>query len=304
MFGLIPRVVWSRAVPCDDKNRIEVAHNALLLESVGGGPKRRVVIEVGTGDKLDAKMSGIFGLDGRTIEHALADAGTSCEDIDAVVVTHLHFDHAGALTRRVRPGEEPDWTCGSGEASGDSPNVKFTFPRAEVICQAREWRDALANNSVMTRTYYKDHLLPLQKPLPDGRPRLRLVDSPPPFAPGAHPGRDDLPASPVELRETEVIPGIFVFLTPGHTWGQQAIRFVDDQDRSVVFTPDVMPTAHHAGAAYSLGYDVEPYVSMISRHWLLDEAVRGDWLLVLDHEPGQPLRRVRRAGSWFELVTP
>jgi hypothetical protein len=63
-----------------------------------------------------------------------------------------------------------------------------------------------------------------------------------------------------------------------------------------------MPTIHHVGAAYSLGYDVEPYTSMLSRRWFLNEAARGSWLLVLDHEPGNPIQAVRQSGKgWFEL---
>ena len=109
-------------------------------------------------------------------------------------------------------------------------------------------------------------------------------------------------SSSLESRLTEVMPGIFTFLVPGHTWGQQATLFTDTKGRTVVFTPDVMPTAAHVGAAYSLGYDVEPYTSMVTRHWFLRAASVGGWLLVLDHEPGNPCRRVKEAGPWFELV--
>jgi hypothetical protein len=60
---------------------------------------------------------------------------------------------------------------------------------------------------------------------------------------------------------------------------------------------------NHVGAAYSLGYDVEPYTSMISRRWFLEEAAAGDWLLVLDHEPGNPVQRVRANDKgWYDLV--
>jgi glyoxylase-like metal-dependent hydrolase (beta-lactamase superfamily II) len=148
----------------------------------------------------------------------------------------------------------------------------------------------------MTRTYFRDHLEPI-------RERVRLVDSPRPFAPGQVVERDGEPLAPVELRETEIAEGVSVFLVPGHTWGQQAIKFEDVKGRTVVFVPDVMPTVHHLGAAYSLGYDVEPYTSMVSRRWFLDAAAERDWLLVLDHEPGNPCQRVRRNGKgWFELV--
>lgn len=293
MFGLVPRVVWSKSVPVDERGRIRVQHNVLLLE--GGG--KRYVQEVGTGDKLDAKSKDIFAVEERTVVDALRERGVSPGDVDGVVVSHLHFDHAGGLTRLARGGESADWV---GRGSAEEHGVKLTFPRAEVVVQEREWKDALANRSVMTRTYFRDHLEPLAGEVMKGR--LRLVDSGRPFPTGYVPDRGELPRVPLEARTTEVFPGVRVFLVPGHTWGQQATMFEDDRGRTVVFTPDVMPTAAHVGAAYSLGYDVEAYTSMVSRGWFLHEAAERGWVLVLDHEAGHPVKRVRRKGEWYELV--
>ena len=306
MFGLIPRVVWSKTVPVDERSRMDVQHNCLLLERSGDPPTaprnpggtpvdspKLIVIETGSGDKMDPKSREIFALENRSIETALNEAGARCEDIGGVLVTHLHFDHAGGLTRLARPGETPDW---KGPGSGGEDAVKLTFPNARIFTQEREWNDALANRSVMTRTYFRSHLDPIVE-------RAVRVDSPRPFPLGYTPDRDELPMTPVEYRETEVLPGVSVFVVPGHTWGQQAIKFTDTKGRTVVFTPDVMPTVNHVGAAYSLGYDVEPYTSMISRHWFLDAAAERGWLLVLDHEPGNPCQRVRRnEKGWYDLV--
>jgi glyoxylase-like metal-dependent hydrolase (beta-lactamase superfamily II) len=304
MFGLIPRVVWSRAAPTDDRGRITVQHNCLLLERLDEPPRgstlhapKLAIIEVGTGNKLDPKNRDIFAMSERWIGTALQEVNCRAEDIGGVVTTHLHFDHAGGLTRLSNPGEKPDWTGPASTFGGPRGDhgVKLTFPNAKVFAQAREWSDALANRSVMTRTYFEDHLHPV-------REQMSLVESSRPFAPGYVPDRDETPRGGVELRETEVMPGIFVFSVPGHTWGQQAIRFVDANGRSVVFTPDVMPTAWHVGAAYNLGYDVEPYTSMVSRRWFLEEAERNKWLLCLDHEAGNPLRTVKSNGKgWWDL---
>ncbi|MBC7835250.1 MAG: MBL fold metallo-hydrolase [Phycisphaerales bacterium] len=308
MFGLIPRVVWARAVgdQVDGKGRIPVQHNCLLLTAASGGGHafKRVVIETGTGNKLDQKSREIFDLEQRWLGDALAEAGVSPDDIDAVLVSHLHFDHAGGLTRLCESGERPDWTGPASGMAGSRPDhgVRLTFPRAPIYVQAREWRDALQNTSVMTRTYFTDHLGPL-------RDRVRLLESPPPFSPGIIPLRDQLPAAPASLRLTPILDdagkdtGIRTLLVPGHTWGQQAILFTDRLERTIVFTPDVLPTAWHVGQAYSLGYDVEPYTSSVSRRWFLSEAADHNWVLVLDHEPGNPLRSVKRnPRDWFELV--
>lgn len=317
MFGLIPRAVWQKMAETDDRARLRVQHNCLLLERadqppVGPASSRSpsdpprplypdapqlVILEVGTGDKLDAKSRDIFALGDRSIADALHEADCRPEDIGAAFVSHLHFDHAGGLTRKPRPGESPDW---SGEASAFSGKpsthpVKLNFPNAHLYVQAREWNDALANRSVMTRTYFRDHLEPLAE-------RKRLIDSPRPFPTGYTPDRDETPRLTHEMRRTEVLPGLHTFLVPGHTWGQQAVEFTDTNGRTVVFTPDVLPTAAHLPAAASLAYDVEPYTSMISKRWFLQTAAERGWLLVLDHEPDNPCRRVKDDGKgWFTL---
>ncbi len=329
MFGLIPRVVWSKNIPTDDQGRITLQHNCLLLEratpdrterpdtrvQIPSPEPRRLIIEVGTGDKLDAKMQSIFALEqnpatgrARSVVDALVEVGVEPGTIEAAVVSHLHFDHAGGLTRLPRPGEKPEFSfTGAADGGGGSSRTGgccLTFTNATIFAQAREWVDARANRSVMTRTYYPDHLIPIEK-------QLRLVDSPRPFAVGSIIDRDRAPDAPVELRETELWPGcgISVFLVPGHTWGQQAVKFTEPgpeaggRGRTIVFTPDVMPTIHHNGAAYSLAYDVEPYTSMVTRRWFLAEAAARDWVLCLDHEPGHPLVRVRENGKgWFDLI--
>lgn len=304
MFGLIPRVVWQKQAPVDDRGRITVQHNCLLLERLddgaGGGASdapKLVLIEVGTGNKLDEKSRDLFALGTRSITDALDEVDCRPDDIELVTATHLHFDHAGGLTRLTLPGETPDWVgpASSFGASRAEHGVKLNFPRAVHLAQRQEWADAMDNRSVMTRTYFADHLLPI-------KPLLRLIDGVAPFEPGHIPGKTDMPPLPQAKRETEFAPGLFAFRVPGHTWGQQAFRFIAADGRDTVFVPDVMPTAAHLGQAYSLAYDVEPYTSSVSRHWLLREAAERKWRLVLDHEPGHPMFDVTANGKgWFDL---
>ena len=111
MFGLVPRVVWSKTVPTDERGRITVQHNCLLLEREGGAGResgktdtgkmpvpRLALIETGSGDKMDPKSKEIFELEERSILDALHEADCRPEDVELVTTTHLHFDHAGGLT--------------------------------------------------------------------------------------------------------------------------------------------------------------------------------------------------------------
>jgi len=307
MFGLIPRTVWQRFAPTDDRGRITVSHNCLLLERLDDAPDgsnlpgrapKLILLEGGTGDKLDDKSRELFALDGTTVLSALHAVNCRAEDIGLITATHLHFDHAGGFTRLCQPGEVPDWT-GPGSSMGSAQHtraVKRSFPNAVHVAQRREWEDALANRSVMTRTYFADHLEPL-------REVTKLIESPLPFAAGVIPDKSDMPALPHLLRELEVAPGLFAFMVPGHTWGQQAFRFTSAEGKPIVFVPDVMPTAWHVGQAFSLAYDVEPYTSSVSRNWLLKTAMEQQWTLLLDHEPAHPSFTVRANQSgWYDLV--
>ena len=237
MFGVVPRVLWSRAVEPDGKHRIPIQSNCLLLEN----GSRTVVIETGFGDKWTDKERSIFDLEHRTIADAVREAGHEPEAIDDVIVTHLHFDHAGGLT-----------------LAGDDGAPVPTFPNARIHVQEREWEDALANRSTMTRTYLRSHLDPVAE-------RVEFLDG-----------------------EKEVCEGLVAWPMPGHTWGHQAIRFQDDKG-TVCFPGDVIPTIHHVDPAWNMAYDMLPFTNMESKRALLERAAAEGWRLVLAHEPGAPV---------------
>jgi glyoxylase-like metal-dependent hydrolase (beta-lactamase superfamily II) len=250
MFGVLPKTIWSRFVTPDEHNRIPVQANCLLLED----GETKVLIEAGYGDKWSEKERGYWDLERRTVADAVREAGIDPQAIDHVIVTHLHFDHAAGLTELNAAGEPAP-----------------VFPNARVHVQKREWDDALANRSTMTRTYLRTHLEPI----------AHLIET----ADG----------------EGEILPGITVQPMPGHTWGQQAVRFADEQG-VVCFPGDVLPTINHVGPTFSMGYDMEPYTNMQSKHELLVRAEGEGWRLALDHEPGEALVHVAADGGRFTLA--
>src|SRR3954449_12459358 len=92
MHGVVPKTLWSKLVSCDALNRCSYSTRCLLVE-VGD---RRVLVETGNGDKFSPKLKEIYGIDhDRAIGVALREVGLKPDDIDAVVMTHLHFDHSG-----------------------------------------------------------------------------------------------------------------------------------------------------------------------------------------------------------------
>ncbi|HRW51928.1 MAG TPA: MBL fold metallo-hydrolase [Phycisphaerae bacterium] len=144
MFGIIPKPLWSRLVDVDDGNRIPLATSCFLVETGG----KRILVESGCGapSKYDEKERGFFSFGDYWILDSLAAIGVERESIDIVILTHMHFDHAGGGTM----------------ADGNGGYVP-TFPRAEYVAQWGEWDDAIHAHAVMTGTYREENLAPLEQ---------------------------------------------------------------------------------------------------------------------------------------------
>jgi glyoxylase-like metal-dependent hydrolase (beta-lactamase superfamily II) len=126
MFGNVPRALWSRWIEPDDQNRIPLACRALLAKLEDG---RKILFETGIGAFFEPKYRERYGVveSGHVLLESLEAAGTSHEAIDAVVLSHLHFDHAGGLLST--------W-------SGDSL-PKLLFPKARFIVGRDAWERAV-----------------------------------------------------------------------------------------------------------------------------------------------------------------
>ncbi|MFQ6605240.1 MAG: MBL fold metallo-hydrolase [Fidelibacterota bacterium] len=105
MFGIIPKTLWEKKAPADDKNRIKMVTRSLLLVS----DDRKIIVDTGNGDKWQEKFKAIYSIDTETVNLAesLAARDVSPEDITDVICTHLHFDHIGGNTTIIDGKTEP-----------------------------------------------------------------------------------------------------------------------------------------------------------------------------------------------------
>ena len=96
MFGVVPKPLWTKTNPSDDQNRIDMCTRALLLDD----GHKRILVDTGIGYKLSEKLNKIYDVDFShyTLERSLQELGLSRDDITDVILTHLHFDHAGGNT--------------------------------------------------------------------------------------------------------------------------------------------------------------------------------------------------------------
>lgn len=140
MFGVVPKPLWERRAPADATNRIAMSMRPLLVKAHG----KRILIDAGCGDKMSGKDAAIYGFD-RTfhLTHALAEAGLTTDDIDVVIASHLHFDHAGGFTAR------------------DGDRIVPRFPNARYHIRRGEYEDATHPHERNRASYFPENYVPL-----------------------------------------------------------------------------------------------------------------------------------------------
>jgi glyoxylase-like metal-dependent hydrolase (beta-lactamase superfamily II) len=135
MFGVVPKPLWERERAPDSRNRIALAMNLLLVRD----GRRTLLVDTGAGTAWDDKTRDIYAIEARSAAEILAPAGIAPEDVDVVLDTHLHFDHAGGNT-------EP----------GADGAARAAYPNAEYLVQAGDLEVARWRNE-RTRASYLPH---------------------------------------------------------------------------------------------------------------------------------------------------
>ena len=138
-MGVMPKALWQKLIKADDKNRIELAFNLLLIRS----DDKNILIDTGLGNKITDKVKKIYSPSKFILLESLAELGLSRNDIDIVILTHLHFDHAGGVTSIIDNKKE------------------LTFPNAIHIFQQKEWEVAKDPDELNRASYNFDEDLQL-----------------------------------------------------------------------------------------------------------------------------------------------
>jgi glyoxylase-like metal-dependent hydrolase (beta-lactamase superfamily II) len=260
MFGVVPKPLWERRIPADERNRIPLAMRCLLVET----RDELVLIETGLGNKENEKFIGIYGVETMPppgsdapdrLQAGVRAAGFSPDDVSVVVNTHLHFDHAGGNTYRDAEGR-----------------IRLAFPNARHFVQRGEWDYAHHTNERTQASYLPYNYDPVHE-----AGRQELLDG-----------------------EADVVPGVSVIPTPGHTPHHQSV-LVRSGAETACFVADLVPTMAHLPLPWIMGYDVEPLVTLESKRALLPRAAAERWLLVSTHDPVVPWGYLSIEGKDFVL---
>lgn len=245
-FGVVPKPLWSRFVTADERGRILCRLNLLLVEAGG----HRVLMETGTGVRMNEKDRDIKGVEGGDPAEALRAVGEDPASIDYVVVTHLHYDHAGGMVDASR---------------------RPIFPNARYIVQ-RDEAEAAHGDELRVQGIMEVEQLEAVR----AAGQLAEVNG-----------------------ETEVVPGVRVLPTGGHTRGSQAVligldrpggRSGDPTDRAILWG-DLIPTRWQLPVRWTSAYDDYPIDAIEVRNELLTRAATEGWWCYFTHDPGEmPVR--------------
>lgn len=261
MFGTVPKVLWEKSNPADDKNRIKMEARALLLKN----PGCNIVIDCGNGsdflfkfgEKLGPKFSEMYNIDpeGPSLEKSLAQHGLKFEDIHYVILTHLHFDHAGGGTRELNGKLVP------------------TFPHAKYFVQQLNLETAQKPNIREKASYFPANFEPLIE-----NEKLELL-----------------------LGNVEnLLPGISVYVSNGHTQAQQIVKVTDGKE-TLLYCGDVIPTSSHVRLPWVMGYDLNPMLLIEEKEHFLNQAVDEKWYLYFEHDPDCDAAQIIKKGPDFAV---
>ena len=257
MYGHAPRAMWSKWSPADDANRIDLACRALLASPLNG---KTVLFETGIGAFFPPDLRQRYGVveDRHVLLDSLAQAGFSHEDIDVVVLSHLHFDHAGGLLAPWREGAAP----------------QLLFPNATFVVSAAAWDRACAPHP-RDRASFIPELPALLK----ASGRLEIVDS----------THSEALGEAVRFHFSDGhTPGLMLSEIVGPE------RVNGESHGGVVLFADLIPGRPWVHVPITMGYDRNAELLIDEKREFLEDKRARNVHLFFTHDPGCALAQVTR----------
>ena len=257
MFGNAPRAMWSKWAPPDDQNRIDLACRALLASPLAG---KTVLFETGIGAFFEPKLRERYGVveDRHVLLESLRAAGFEHEDIDVVVLSHLHFDHAGGLLAPWAEGREPE----------------LLFPNATFLVSSACWERAREPHSRDRASF-----IPELPGLLERSGRLELVDG----------TWSKTLGHAVRFHFSDGhTPGLML----GEIVGPECVD--GDSQGGVVFCADLIPGRPWVHVPITMGYDRNAELLIDEKREFLADKLARNVHLFFTHDPGCALAQVTR----------
>jgi len=246
MFGIVPKPLWTRETPADEKNRIVLRCNCPLIRT----GKENILIDCGLGRKWTDKQREIYSFEARPVLlEELARVGLKPADITILAHSHLHLDHAGWSTQLNAKGE-----------------LEPVFVNARHIVERRELDIARRPNEIQRGTYLAPNISPIDRGV----------------------GYDIFD----ELRE--IVPGVTLFRTGGHTAGHCGVR-IESGGQTAIFIGEMMPTVAHRHLPWVMAYDLYPLETLEMKRKLFKEILAKKALVLMNHDPQHFALRLREA---------
>lgn len=258
MFGVVPKMLWSKTNPADENNMCNWTMRCLLIED----GNRLTLIDNGIGNKQDAKFYSHFFLNGNdTLEKSLKLAGFGTDDVTDMFLTHLHFDHCG----------------GSIKFKEDNTSFETVFKNATYWSNEEHWEWAVKPNPREKPSFLRENILPIQE-----SGQLKFIAPPLIHSPvGA--GAQHV-SHPLEYMDSNQLgDNVSIMLTRGHT-DAMMIPHIKYKGKTVVYMADLLPSTGHIPLPYVMGYDTRPLLTLLEKEKFMSLAADEEFILFFEHD--------------------